>query len=186
MQNFRILTQFWTLNFFHCFLSSPWSLVFSHFFFLLMVFSALFCWEKLLPRPTLLAESFRSFLDKAGKRKRLRFLPLPDLSRKIEGDSVRRVAKTLRIVKIFWRKFKWVVEQDFAGNFLSDWILLVWDLLWKTSSLCLSYCVVAVHIDVTGQIYFWVIFFNPSWESTKDKSKLTWYYIWLQHKQDCH
>ena len=40
---------------------------------------------------TLLAESLRSFLDKSGKRKRPRFLPLPDLSRKIEGDSVRRV-----------------------------------------------------------------------------------------------
>ena len=40
---------------------------------------------------TLLAESLRSFLDKSGKRKWLRFLPLPDLFRKIEGDSVRRV-----------------------------------------------------------------------------------------------
>ena len=43
---------------------------------------------------TLLAESLRSFLDKSGKRKR-RFLPLPDLSRKIEGDSVRRVYNTV-------------------------------------------------------------------------------------------
>ena len=32
------------------------------------------------------AESLRSFLDKSGKWKR-RFLPVPDLSRKIEGDS---------------------------------------------------------------------------------------------------
>ena len=39
---------------------------------------------------TLLVESLRSFLDKSGKRKQ-RFLPLPDLSRKIEGDSLCRV-----------------------------------------------------------------------------------------------
>ena len=42
---------------------------------------------------TLLAESLQSFLDKSGKRKRL---PLPDLSRKIEGDSVRKVDSAIR------------------------------------------------------------------------------------------
>ena len=46
--------------------------------------------SKITYTATLLAESLRSFLDKSGKRKRL-CLPLPDLSRKIEGDSVRRV-----------------------------------------------------------------------------------------------
>ena len=38
-----------------------------------------------------------------GKRKRLRFLPLPDLSRKIEGHSVRRIDQ-LVISKIMIKK----------------------------------------------------------------------------------
>ena len=46
---------------------------------------------------TLLAESLWSFLDKSGKRKQ-RFLPLPDLSRKIEGDSVHRV-KSVKVAQ---------------------------------------------------------------------------------------
>ena len=45
---------------------------------------------------TLLAESLQSFLDKSGKR----FLPLPDLSRKIEGDSVRRVVDSQSDLRI--------------------------------------------------------------------------------------
>lgn len=54
--------------------------------------------EKDKLEPTLLAEWPRSFLDRTGKRKQLRrFLPLPKLSRKIEGDSVRRVTGTMPI-----------------------------------------------------------------------------------------
>lgn len=54
--------------------------------------------EKDKLEPTLLAEWPQSFLDRTGKRKQLcRFLPLPKSSRKIEGDSVRRVTGTMPI-----------------------------------------------------------------------------------------
>ena len=57
-----------------------------------------FCLSSTGPKSvTLLAESLWSFLDKSGKRKQ-RFLPLPDLSRKIEGDSVHRV-KSVKVAQ---------------------------------------------------------------------------------------
>ena len=60
-------------------------------------------WWLIAATVTLLAESLRSFLDKSGKRKR--FLPLPGLSRKIEGDSVRRVGNRTRTFWFFFRLY---------------------------------------------------------------------------------
>ena len=51
---------------------------------------------------------------------RQRFLPLPDLSRKIEGDSVRRVVISIMYSKTFGKKNKGgglILGRDASGKF---------------------------------------------------------------------
>ena len=84
---------------------------------------------------TLLAESLRSFLDKSGKRKRL-----PDLSRKIEGHSVRRVEIagskeknsfycTVNILITFHcRNVKWKLKDTSKHSLNRACVLMFWEI----------------------------------------------------------